>query len=819
MSVRDGYRGDEGDGADVPRDMNEQFIDDLLAGRIPEDATAWEDVAAAVAAYRSSVEDVEVPASVRDAIVTASAEEARAAAADPVLLPSRRARRRPGLVPRLATRVAGGTLVFFTLASGAAAAGILPDPVQTVFATAYRVIGVDLPDPSVTTQAVPPPQIAPDSTTTSTTTVPDASTTTEGDQVVVGSLTPPPPSITVSLTPEADEIPETRGRVGFTVDIRNESSQRVTIASLEHSMFGDLTGEPSGDLKATSCDVAGAEIAGGERFTCRFEAKIKGRAGEAPHEASVDVGVVDGWSRSAQGSAGAVVAFADVLPSADVVVVPAVEVVAEPGGSVEFTLTVTNTSAERVTVVSLSGPTVGDLFASDNPDVTDNSCLSLPQKLARGEEVSCTFVAFVGGDVTAGPSQVPLELGLEDRQGNLVTEVAEASLTATDTLPDLAITVSRSTLAVSPSAPSATFTVTLSNGTGEPVTISELTDDVFGSLLEANAALSDNTCAAMSRVVPGNAEAECSFTAAPVVTLGGEPFTTTVRAAVSDNEANGATADAATSVAGTTDGTIVSSSVFGDANRNGVRDPDESGLPGVLVQVTAPDVGSMTVTTDADGHWSVLVPPGLVSHAVVVKSVDPVLVPTTPSGLRTVRIEAGMQIASAPRGYWYPPEVVEGVVEFDVDADGASGPAVGVPGVIVQLTDVAGTVIDSTVTDGAGAFRFEDMGAGAFAVVVVPESFPAGMVGSHESDGILDSAVGVTVPAHETVGGVVFGIRATGTLTQGAAPPGATAVLTWFGFDGNPGTGDEATYRTVVGADGVYTFVNIPRGSFDLSFE
>jgi hypothetical protein len=47
----------------------------------------------------------------------------------------------------------------------------------------------------------------------------------------------------------------------------------------------------------------------------------------------------------------------------------------------------------------------------------------------------------------------------------------------------------------------------------------------------------------------------------------------------------------------------VSGIVYTDANKNGVRDPGEKGLPGVTVNVASPSGSTIAVTTDATGTW------------------------------------------------------------------------------------------------------------------------------------------------------------------------------------------------------------------------
>ena len=84
-----------------------------------------------------------------------------------------------------------------------------------------------------------------------------------------------------------------------------------------------------------------------------------------------------------------------------------------------------------------------------------------------------------------------------------------------------------------------TFTVTVRNTSPEPVTLTDLDDDVFGNLLDAtNAAVSSNTCAALPTAIPSGATLACSFDALVAGNNGDAAHVNTVTAIVADNDLN-----------------------------------------------------------------------------------------------------------------------------------------------------------------------------------------------------------------------------------------------------------------------------------------
>jgi len=194
---------------------------------------------------------------------------------------------------------------------------------------------------------------------------------------------------------------------------------------------------------------------------------------------------------------------------------------------------------------------------------------------------------------------------------------------------------------------------------------------------------------------------------------------------------------------------------FEDVNGNGVRDPGEGGLAGVTIRLSGP-LGSVSTTTDAAGNFSFT---GLVADSYTLSEVVPDGYRQTfpaPPGTMTIGLSPG-QTATALFGNQAIAATgsITGLKFNDADGNGAQDPGEsGVPGVTIHLFAASGGALVATTTTGAdGTFSFADVAAGSYQVSeVVPDGFVQTVPGGN-------GMVPVTVPAGDTVRGVLFGNR------------------------------------------------------------
>ncbi|KAA1257571.1 Serine-aspartate repeat-containing protein D precursor [Rubripirellula obstinata] len=189
-------------------------------------------------------------------------------------------------------------------------------------------------------------------------------------------------------------------------------------------------------------------------------------------------------------------------------------------------------------------------------------------------------------------------------------------------------------------------------------------------------------------------------------------------------------------------------------------------------------------------------------------------------------------------------------VFYDINGDGLdNGSDPGIAGVTVNLVwfgddgiegnsdDVART----TTTNSSGDYAFGALPAGSFRVTVAPGTLPNGITTpTFDLDGTgTGSANTVVTTLTDSTGGIIrsdvdFGYTGSAELgdlvyldlngdgDQDAGEMGLANVvvnMTWHGFDGVLGNGDDQTYAQTTANDGSYNFTRLPAGSFTVDVD
>jgi uncharacterized surface anchored protein len=267
----------------------------------------------------------------------------------------------------------------------------------------------------------------------------------------------------------------------------------------------------------------------------------------------------------------------------------------------------------------------------------------------------------------------------------------------------------------------------------------------------------------------------------------------------------------------------ISGTKFNDANGNGVKDAGETGVSGVTIRLTNSVGVVLSTTTDTSGNFSFT---GLAAGPYVLTEVLPAgTVQTVPGG------GAGIAITLTPgqnaTGFLFgnqvaSPASISGVKFNDANGNGLRDTGeVGIPGVSIQLKTPSGQTLLAT-TDASGAFSFTGLAAGAY---VLSEIVPAGFT---QTAPPAPGTISVTVTAGQNLTGLLFGNQ--GILVPGSGLISGTKYLDLDangvvnGFD-RPLAGivfvltDSAgvTRQTTSAADGTFSFINLPPGSYVLS--
>ncbi len=183
---------------------------------------------------------------------------------------------------------------------------------------------------------------------------------------------------------------------------------------------------------------------------------------------------------------------------------------------------------------------------------------------------------------------------------------------------------------------------------------------------------------------------------------------------------------------------IVTGTVFADLNGNAVQDGAEAGLSVVQVVITPSNGVPITLSLDVNGSFSVTVPPGPFTVAVVPASVPAGYALTTANAVQTSNALEGVnatdRIGYQPRGTVY------GHLFIDTDGNGAqNGVEPNLSGVSVVITDALS--VTRTVTSDASGNYTATVPAGSTTADVVEATLPVGYVQTAGSDPSTVNAV------------------------------------------------------------------------------
>jgi hypothetical protein len=288
---------------------------------------------------------------------------------------------------------------------------------------------------------------------------------------------------------------------------------------------------------------------------------------------------------------------------------------------------------------------------------------------------------------------------------------------------------------------------------------------------------------------------------------------------------------------------IIGDYVWVDANKNGLQDPTEVGIPGVTLQLRKVSDNSLlaVTTTDANGLYKFM---GLCAGDYKVVVVPPAgYLPTDElvGADRGVDSNANPTIVTLPTDFasdltidfgFYLPAALGDFVWHDLNANGqqdAGEP--GIPNVSVTLFTCANAMVGSQLTDANGKYLFNNLVPGCyyvtFGAVATFTPSPAN-VGSDVTD---SDSVGGTTGQYNLAAG-----QTNLTVDAGFYKPAALGDYVWNDVDldgqqdaGEPGIGGvlvtlhvcgsaATTATTNTNAAGFYLFSNLTPGCYYVKF-
>ncbi|MCA1683892.1 MAG: hypothetical protein LC708_02005, partial [Actinobacteria bacterium] len=323
-------------------------------------------------------------------------------------------------------------------------------------------------------------------------------TATDTDDATV-AITNVVPDIIVEKDAAPSSLPEPGGEFTFSVRVLNNGPEPVTITSLIDDIYGNIATRPG----STCGSLIGLRLDPGEVSpTCTFTGNFTGTGGQAQTD-TVTATAVDDSGDTVSDTDDATVTLTPLAPTLRVEKTADPLTKPEPGGNFTFLVVVTNTTPRPLTLTALVDDVYGDLNGK-------GTCAVGATLEPNGGTYSCSFVgAFTG---QAGDAQTDTVTATAvDNQGNQVSAQDTATVTLTPVPPSIAVEKTANPLSLPEPGGDFTFTVVVSNpNTVEPITITSLTDDIYGDL----ATRPGSTCGALigTTLAPGATSAPCTFT-------------------------------------------------------------------------------------------------------------------------------------------------------------------------------------------------------------------------------------------------------------------------------------------------------------------
>ena len=281
--------------------------------------------------------------------------------------------------------------------------------------------------------------------------------------------------------------------------------------------------------------------------------------------------------------------------------------------------------------------------------------------------------------------------------------------------------------------------------------------------------------------------------------------------------------------------------VWNDLNGDGLKTPNEPGLPGVVIDATANVAGATvtyTATTAADGSYQFAgLPLGSFTVAIDPTMLPSLVLPTAdPDGggdnTAVVILTDVAPIVLAEDFGYRGPGTIGDLVWNDTDANGVQGPnEPGIPGVAVTITTTVNDqqVTYITTTNPAGGYSLAGLPLGRYTVTINPATVAAGLLPVADADGGNNNTSAIALTVAEPISAVQdFGYKGPGSIgntvwndmngdgAQASDEPGLPGVQVTAVVDIN---GTPVTYTTTTGRNGTYTFTGLPLGSFTVTLD
>lgn len=284
--------------------------------------------------------------------------------------------------------------------------------------------------------------------------------------------------------------------------------------------------------------------------------------------------------------------------------------------------------------------------------------------------------------------------------------------------------------------------------------------------------------------------------------------------------------------------------VWADANNDGIQDPGEAGIEGVVLTLTDNDgntVGS-TVTTNANGDYLFTGVPFGEDYVVSIATSDPALTGYTPTvGPQSeggyignpVTLESTLPVVT-DIDFGFDNNnlnTIRDTVWFDSDADGVKDAGEsGIANVTVDIINAAGDVVGTAITDANGDVVFTGLPDGTYRLVVTDNNNEVGPLNGTTLEGVAKISDPVAVSGGADVNDDSFGYNNPGLISgtvyadvdgdsaQDAGEAGIESQTVTLLLDAdNNGSFETTVATTTTDIAGFYEFDGLPPGAYQVA--
>ena len=295
----------------------------------------------------------------------------------------------------------------------------------------------------------------------------DGTPATDDDDATV-TFDDTPPEITVTKTANPTSVPETGGNVTFTITVENTGDEAVTLTGAIDTVFGAI---PVAEFDKTVLAV-------GETATYSFTEWLASDSLTA-HNNVATVTAEDNDGTEDSDSDDADVTFTDVAPLIDVTKSVDDDSIPETGQSVTYTFRITNTGAEDVTVTSITDDKFGNLLPTAKAQ-NGGADIVIPATNPDSYYEFTYTTSLASDSLTSHVNRV--DVTAVDDESTPATDYDVETVRFTDVAPAIRVTKTADPTHIPEGGDYVTFTVLVENIGVEDVTLTSLSDTVFGDL-------------------------------------------------------------------------------------------------------------------------------------------------------------------------------------------------------------------------------------------------------------------------------------------------------------------------------------------------